>query len=423
MRLFALACCAAAVAAETVGDVDFTSLGKFSIEKPSFMRAAKWVDFYSTSDPFLYVTSHSLSTGEGSISIVPGLKEAVAAGDVSTLKATKLDTGDSLNAPMHPSMAPAIAFEANRVIAVPNGYQGSGNGGVYLVHVSSDDMTKTLGTYKMTPDKEGYFYNMGQWVDLNGDGLLDYITARSNGKAGEGELVWFERPSGSFGLDGKEWTEHLITMGPDTAFEIDRLDAYPHEIIVWAAQSADNKLSLYRVSTKTGFLVDSRVIDDSTILAANSVSMVDLNGDGKNELLISSQEQGSSKSGILALTVPEDIMTGTFESFTLADGFTFHTGRGYPYAVHPDGQTSERSHVLVAGATDDAAFLLTPTGDAAKFEYEKDLIVKEGGDVGSLATYDVDGDGWLEMFVPDYTDGSIEIFKMSAPATPTEFLQ
>ena len=87
-----------------------------------------------------------------------GLKEAVASGDVSTLKATKLDTGDSLNAPMDPRMAPAIAFTANRVIAVPNGYYGSGNGGIYLVHVSSDDMTKTLGTYKMTPDKEGYFY-------------------------------------------------------------------------------------------------------------------------------------------------------------------------------------------------------------------------------------------------------------------------
>ena len=53
----------------------------------------------------------------------------------------------------------------------------------------------------MTPDKDGYFYYMGQWIDLNGDGYLDYLTSRTNGKVDEGQLVWFERPSGSSGLD------------------------------------------------------------------------------------------------------------------------------------------------------------------------------------------------------------------------------
>lgn len=37
---------------------------------------------------------------------------------------------------------------------------------------------------------------MGQWVDLNGDGRLDFITARSNAKANQGELVWLEHPEG-----------------------------------------------------------------------------------------------------------------------------------------------------------------------------------------------------------------------------------
>ena len=152
--------------------------------------------------------------------------------------------------------------------------------------------------------------------------------------------------------------------------------------------------------------------------------MVDLNGDGKNELLINSHEQDASKNGIFALTVPDDIMSGTFEKFTLADNFTTDgDSPGFPYAVHPDGQTSERAHILVAGDDDNSAFLLTPKGDASKFEYEKDLIVNTGGAVGTLATYDIDGDGWLEMLVPNFTDGNIEVFKMSEPSTPTEFLQ
>ena len=141
MKSLPLACCAAVVAAETIGDLSFTSIGKFSIENPSFIDIAQWTDFYSTSDPFLYSTSGvtSLSGEPGTLTIVEGLKEAVAAGDVSTLKATVLDTGDSLVAPFIPMLAPATAFEANRVLAVPT--LGYAEGGIYLVHLSSDDMT------------------------------------------------------------------------------------------------------------------------------------------------------------------------------------------------------------------------------------------------------------------------------------------
>ena len=421
MKSFPLACCVAMVAAQTVGDINFTSLGKFSIENPNYIRVGKWTDFYSTSDPFLFVTSGLTSyTGEpGSITIVEGLKEAVIAGDVSTLKATKLDTGDKLIAPLDARMAPADAFQANRVIAVPTGYE---TGGVYLVHISSDDMTKTLGTYKMTPDKEGYSYFQGEWVDLNEDGLLDFISIRSNGN--EGELVWFERPSGSSGLDGKEWTEHLITTGPDIGFEVSRLEAYPDEIIVWAAQDLSNTLSFYRVSTKNGTLVDSRVIGDQTYQSTYTLSMVDLNGDGKKELLSNNHDQDASKSGVFALTIPDDIMKGTFEKFTLADNFdSDQQSPGLPYAMHPNGKTSERAHVLVAGGYDNSVYLLTPNGDASKFEYEKSIIENTGGVVNGLDTYDIDGDGWLEMFVPNSTEGSIEVFKMSTPASSIEFLQ
>ena len=153
MKSFFFACCAAAVTAATVGDVNFTSVGKFSVENPSFMHVKQWVDFMSTSDPYLFVTSFTGAPGAGHVSIVPGLKEAVKAGDVSTLKATKLDTGDVLKWPNDARMVPAMAFEANRVIAVPDGFMvpGKQNGGVYLVHVDSNDMTK----FKFTED---YWY-------------------------------------------------------------------------------------------------------------------------------------------------------------------------------------------------------------------------------------------------------------------------
>ena len=91
--------------------------------------------------------------GFGSLSIVPGLKEAVVAGDVSTLEAFKLDTGGVIYSCHDYDVAPASAFDGNRVISC-RGINSSGMiEGIFLVHVSSDDMSKTLGTYKITSDE------------------------------------------------------------------------------------------------------------------------------------------------------------------------------------------------------------------------------------------------------------------------------
>ena len=50
---------------------------------------------------------------------------------------------------------------------------------------------------------------MGVWVDIDGDGRKDYLTARSNAKAGQGELVWYQHPVD--GLLTTPWPETVIT--------------------------------------------------------------------------------------------------------------------------------------------------------------------------------------------------------------------
>ena len=59
---------------------------------------------------------------------------------------------------------------------------------------------------------------MGEWVDMNGDGRKDFLTARSNAKANGGELVWFEHPES--GLTSAHWTEHVVTKGPDVGIQV-----------------------------------------------------------------------------------------------------------------------------------------------------------------------------------------------------------
>ena len=200
----------------------------------------------------------------GAVYVVPGLQDAVKHGEVPSVEAIELQT-PSFKWPNEVAVVPQDVF-GSRAIVVPDGFlvPMKNNGGIYVIKIDGVDVTKTTGTVELTKEKNGYFYHTGFWVDLNGDGRKDFITARSNAKEGGGELIWLEHPEG--GLDTAPWTEHFISSGPDVSIEIDTFAEFPGEIVVFAAEFFNKKLSFYRVSTTDGSLVASRVIDDQTIL-------------------------------------------------------------------------------------------------------------------------------------------------------------
>lgn len=283
--------------------------------------------------------------------------------------------------------------------------------------MDGSDITKTVKTVTLTNNKDGYFYHMGFWIDLNGDGRKDFLTAKCNAEAGQGKLVWYEHPAEGLSASAN-WTEHVITTGPDVDIEADFMDQFPDEVVIFAAQFFDEKLGVYRVSLKDGSLVESRIIDDNT-LHAYSVQLVDLNGDGKKELLMNDHEKDNKKTGIWAYTVPEDIMTGTFEKYTIATGFKNafsltvpNMAPGFPYPVWPNSATrgKERAHIMIAGDGDHSVSIAYPTGDASKFEYTRTVLKDEGGTVGALTFSDLDKNNWQEMWVPNYDNSYIEVF-------------
>ena len=166
------------------------------------------------------------------------------------------------------------------------------NGGLYAVRVSATDITKTTGTVKIDAKKKGHFYHMGYWVDLNGDGRKDYITARSNAKLGGGELLWFEHPKG--GLDsGSTWKEHSLGNLADVSFEVNTLPEYEDEVVVFSAHFFDLAIRMIRISTVDGSLVATKTIDDTKIDSAYNVAMVDLNSDGNRQLMVNNHETDS----------------------------------------------------------------------------------------------------------------------------------
>lgn len=269
---------------------------------------------------------------------------------------------------------------------------------------------------------------MGEWLDLNGDGRKDFLTARSNAKAGGGELVWFEHPAE--GLTDATWTEHVVASGPDVGIQVIYDGPYRNEVIVFAAEFFNEQVSFYRVSTKDGSLVDSRVID-TEILSAYSVTYADLNGDGVKELMVNNHEKDDKTNGIWAYTFPSNWMTGTFTKHTLATGFKNkfsitvpNMAPGFPYPFYPEagteGMRHVAAHIVIAGDGDHTVHIMTPT-DASNWTWDLDTVKEEKGTVGALTWADLDQDGWNELWVPDYDTGIVEVFKFSA--LTSEFLQ
>jgi len=82
--------------------------------------------------------------------------------------------------------------------------------------------------------------------------------------------------------------------------------------------------------------------------------------------------------------------------------FTGIGGPGYPTVFYPDGTNEGRAHILLCGHGDEHMYLLTPTGDASQFEYERDSVVDGHAVIPYIETADLDEDGFSEVYMANY---------------------
>lgn len=198
---------------------------------------------------------------------------------------------------------------------------------------------------------------------------------------------------------------------------------YEGEYVLFAAEFFNEKVTFYRIKKDDGSLVDSRLIDDE-ILSAYQVTYADLNGDGIKELMVNNHETDDSTNGIWAYSFPADWMTGEYTKRTLATDFKNafsitvpNMAPGFPYPFYPEtkyeGEIGHAAHILVAGDGDHTAHIMTST-DAENFVWERDTLKNMRGTVGAMTWADLDHDGWNEVWVPNYDDSKIEVFRFSA---------
>ena len=240
---------------------------------------------------------------------------------------------------------------------------------------------------------EPWFYHQVLFIDMDQDGWIDLVTARSSFKVmpafnpPTAELVWFQNP----GLDAfllqpnVEWEEHVIVAGPDVALDAYDLDGDGVPEIVatqffaglpqflgspWGSPS---RLTLYGTPTGQTWANYTEPLRVADILTDQGMvfgcEFVDLNKDGLVDILVTNHQTPSSAipGRVMALEQPP---TGRI----FEDPWTVHILLdNISPAPAPEDATVERmapgsatSFRPVMGESDSRPFVVVSGDEAAK---------------------------------------------------------
>ena len=407
---------AASSYAATNDSLPTKSLGSMKLSNPGFAAIIPQNNANS-----LFVSSfHAFGSD-----YVYRINDAASIANSDFSSASETHVPGSITWPNDVTYAPASVFGTEGIL-VGGGFlvPGKSDGGIYY---SPTDSSGNSGNWvEIVSGGSGWFYHRALLADIDNDGKQEIVSCRANKPifGSTGTMLVSLKPTDPNTPQGA-WTETELGPGCDALFTVADLDGDGKPEIL-AASYFTSQFNLFHSTASTAFANPSDVnmiTLDSEIGAAFDVQVVDVNGDGKKDLLVTNhQGSGASPSGsVYAYEIGSSILDPTaYTRHTLADGFPVTQGGfnqaspGSAIAFHPTPQTQGgAAYIALAGDAAQIAYVLVPV-DGQEWGYTVTELHDCGCTVGKLAVGDVDGDGFQEVFVPCYDNGVLAGYTFKA---------
>lgn len=306
------------------------------------------------------------------------------------------------------------------------------DGQIVLLPVDEDSSPSRPIVLTPRETKRDYVYWNVQWEDMNGDNWPDVVASRTQGKEADvksSELIWLENPGRMANLaPNRPWTLHQITQGPDVNFRIMKvpmpsggsrtvivgLGYWNHKL--YAIWTEDPNEDWTRVDS-----IKERVIDNHDSFW--DVQIADVNGDGRDDVVVSTYVFRSWRSSLFVYELPCDLMRDEWRRHTLIEGGDpmsdepFNSGPQIKI-FHPlvrDGSThlsqKKKPFILLSGDNDGYLKVLSPRSRKTdNWDYNSQVVFKAAGPVGPVALEDLNHDGSLEIIAPVVSSNRLLVF-------------
>jgi hypothetical protein len=312
-------------------------------------------------------------------------------------------------------------------ITVADGFlfPGKQTGGIHLVEVGDGLAVKSVKT--ISEDKHAWFYHHSEWLDVDMDGVIDVVAARSIKPINpfahtDSELVWFKNNG-----DGTWGNTEVIAKGPGVGFIVVDIDGDGKMEIIATEFFLHQQLAIYSCPEASWALCAGKQNVQETVIDSSDGpffqnSWVDLNGDGKMDILATAQNDKKTPGKILAFEQPS-APGKNWTRHVLADGYLPQpkqpVGSGSPgiaIAFRMDPSKAEKPTIVLSGDDDGVVDLLTPASQSQNdWTYTKQTLytshtaTSQGvTTIGSVLV--AEGTGSPQLFVPSYAESKLMMF-------------